>query len=144
MAAKRRRQGDGSHDAGALGITGKADHPYAVRLPDGRTLALEIPARWVVRDRGGSIAFLPEAVEYIEHLRVLFTSTANTTPSPGHILRLREALGLSQAALGARVGVSKMTVSRWERGTMQPGPAARKALERVRREALRRGVALAS
>lgn len=59
---------------------------------------------------------------------------------PGHITRLREALGLTQAAFAAQVGVDKMTVSRWERGTIRPGKTAIKRIEAIRKRAIRRGV----
>ena len=35
-------------------------------------------------------------------------------------IALRRTLGLSQTAFGARLGVSFMTVSRWERGVKEP------------------------
>jgi transcriptional regulator with XRE-family HTH domain len=63
-------------------------------------------------------------------------------PSPGYITRLREGLGLTQKELGLRIGVDKMTVSRWERGTLRPSGESLAALEKARREAVRKGVAL--
>jgi DNA-binding transcriptional regulator YiaG len=62
--------------------------------------------------------------------------------SPGFLTTLREALGLTQRQFGERVGVDKMTVSRWERGTMCPSAAALAMVERLRRESLRRGLAV--
>lgn len=44
--------------------------------------------------------------------------------SPTRIRRLRAALGLSQAALAARLGVSSNTVARWERGAATPSAAS--------------------
>ena len=42
-----------------------------------------------------------------------------------NFLRLRRAIGLSQVALAAQLGVHEMTVSRWERGTVPiPEPVA--------------------
>jgi DNA-binding transcriptional regulator YiaG len=49
-------------------------------------------------------------------------------------------LGLTQAAFAAQVGVDKMTVSRWERGTIRPGKTAIKRIEAIRKRAIRRGV----
>ncbi|MFN0012213.1 MAG: helix-turn-helix domain-containing protein [Phycisphaerales bacterium] len=57
---------------------------------------------------------------------------------------LREALGLTQAQLSERLGVDSMTVSRWERGTVKPSPAAVKALDKLRRDAGRRGTVIAA
>lgn len=44
------------------------------------------------------------------------------------IRKLRERLGWSQASLARELGVSPATVSRWERGTRQPSPQARRRL----------------
>ena len=55
---------------------------------------------------------------------------------------LREALGLTQKELGEAVGVDSMTVSRWERGEFGPRRGALVRLERLRKAALRRGVAV--
>jgi transcriptional regulator with XRE-family HTH domain len=40
--------------------------------------------------------------------------------APARIRRLRSSLGLSQAALASRLGVSSNTVARWERGVTKP------------------------
>jgi hypothetical protein len=40
----------------------RPDVPYAMKLPDGRTLYVEVPGRWTVSDRGGQIGFLPAGV----------------------------------------------------------------------------------
>ena len=63
--------------------------------------------------------------------------------SPGYLTTLREALGLTQRELGERLGVDKLTVSRWERGTLRPGAHSLRALERIRRRAVAKGVVLA-
>lgn len=39
---------------------------------------------------------------------------------PAQVLAIRQALGLSQALFGRMLGAHKMTVSRWERGTLTP------------------------
>lgn len=46
---------------------------------------------------------------------------------------LRLLAGLSQTALAARVGVHPITVSRYERGTANPGPDTIRRLSRVLR-----------
>lgn len=66
------------------------------------------------------------------------------TPTPGMIRTLREALGMTQTALGEKIGVDKLTVSRWERGTMTPSAGAVKKLDALRRKLGRRGVVLAA
>jgi DNA-binding transcriptional regulator YiaG len=119
------------------------DYPYTLRLRDGRTIVVEIPGKWVTTDRDGTPAFLPPAVEMIDRIRVLVSSvSAFSPPTPGYIATLRKALGLTQRQLGERLGVDKMTVYRWERGTVKPGGESLAALERVRRQAARKGVVL--
>lgn len=123
----------------ADGDRSRADVPYAMRLPDGSTLYVELPRRWVTRDRSGEPAFLPKAIQFLDQIRAL-AIRLDRPPSPGYIAALRRALGLTQAALGKKLGVDKVTVSRWERGTVQPGPKSLSALEALRRKAARRGV----
>src|SRR4051812_43922459 len=103
------------------------DLPYAMRFADGRTLAVEVPARWVVTDRTGDVGFTPEGVRFLDRLRALFMPL-DRPPSPGFIRTLREALGLTQAVFGERVGVNKLTVSRWERGALRPGAKSLRAI----------------
>jgi transcriptional regulator with XRE-family HTH domain len=50
---------------------------------------------------------------------------------------VRERLGLRQTEMAAVAGVSQATISRWETGSLEPN---RQELERIRGEALRRGV----
>ena len=47
-------------------------------------------------------------------------SAARRRPRPGHVRRIREALGLTQRELGEVLGTHAMTVSRWERGVSVP------------------------
>ena len=46
----------------------------------------------------------------------------------------------AQQQFARELGVSKMTVSRWELGRMRPGPAAVSAMRRLQVRARRRGV----
>jgi DNA-binding XRE family transcriptional regulator len=122
----------------------RPDFPYTMRLPDGRTVCIEVPGRWVSAERGGEPAFLPQAVALLDRVRAVFMSALDQSPSPGYLVRLREGLGLTQQQFGERVGVDKMTVSRWERGAMRPGAQALRAIEKLRRTSVRGGVALSS
>jgi len=45
------------------------------------------------------------------------------------IKKLREAANISQLNLAKELGVSKRTVSRWERDICQPSPLAKKRLQ---------------
>jgi transcriptional regulator with XRE-family HTH domain len=42
-------------------------------------------------------------------------------PTPAELKQARKTLGLTQAALAERLGVSANTVARWERGNLEPG-----------------------
>ena len=122
----------------------QADFPYTMRLRDGRTVCVEIPGRWMSADRDGTPAFLPPAVAFLDRIRALFMSLRDGPPSPGFITALREALGLTQEDLGAKLGVDRMSVSRWERGQIRPSKESLAALESVRSEAVRKGVVIPS
>jgi len=50
------------------------------------------------------------------------------------IKELRHKLGLSQEGLARRLGVSVVTVRRWEKGTFQPSPLALRRIEELIRE----------
>lgn len=117
------------------------DLPYTMRLPDGRTLYVEVPGRWVTTDRDGKPAFLPGGVDFLDRLRALAIKL-DRPPGPGFITALREALGLTQKEFGEQLGVDKMTVSRWERGALRPSDESLDAIEELRRKAVRRGVAI--
>jgi len=47
------------------------------------------------------------------------------------VKELREKMGLTQEKFAARIGVHKITVSRWECGVITPRGMALKALERL-------------
>lgn len=120
----------------------RPDVPYVMNLPDGRRLFVEVPGRWTVEARGGQVGFTPQGVRFLDRLRALAWKL-DRPPSPGYITSLREAIGVTQAEMGQRIGVNKLTISRWERGTLRPGAASIRALETLRQQAVRRGVALA-
>jgi DNA-binding transcriptional regulator YiaG len=111
-------------------------------LPDGRTVFVEVPSRMAKIDRGGEMAFTPEGVRFLDRVRALALRTG-AAPSPAYLAALRESLGLTQAQLGRLVGRDKLTVSRWERGTLSPGPLALKRLYSLARKRKEAGVVLA-
>lgn len=117
------------------------DMPYTMRFSDGRTLAVLVPGRMIVKDRGGEICFTPAGVRFLDRLQVLFMPL-DQPPSPGFIWTLREALGLTQEQFGDRAGVDKMTVYRWERGELKPAERSVAKIQEIREEAVRRGVTL--
>lgn len=118
------------------------DVPYTMKLTDGRTVYVEVPGHWTTKDRSGETAFLPQAVALLDQIRALAVKL-DRPPSPGYVTAMREALGLTQKEFGERVGVDKLTVSRWERGELRPSTKSLTALEALRREAVRKGVVLA-
>jgi DNA-binding transcriptional regulator YiaG len=82
---------------------------------------------------------LPPAVQMLDKIQAL-AQPIQGIPTRGHILALREALGLTQKALGEAVGVDKLTVSRWERGEIKPSAASAKRLRQIQNSATKRGV----
>jgi hypothetical protein len=119
----------------------RPDVPYTMKLPDGRTLYVEVPGRLVTKDRGGEMAFLPDGVRFLDRVRALAVKL-DRPPSPGYLVTLRDALGLTQREMGERLGVSSLTISRWERGELRPRKGSLAALDKVRREAVQKGVVL--
>ena len=111
--------------------------PYTMRLPDGRTVFVEVPARMASRDRSGELAFTQEGVRFLDRVRAL-ASRPGLHPSPAYLTAMRQSLGLTQAQLGQLVGRDKLTISRWECGSISPSPQALRkiyALARKRKEA---------
>ncbi|HZK80061.1 MAG TPA: helix-turn-helix domain-containing protein [Humisphaera sp.] len=114
------------------------DLPYVVSFGEGSMLAIALRAAWLKPDRSGQPLLLPPAVRAIDRLRALFTSQEKITP--GFIISLREALRLTQGEFGQKLGVSKMTVSRWECGRMRPSEPAVGAILKLQTYARRKGV----
>lgn len=114
------------------------DLPYTMKLPDGRTLYVEVPGRYVVTDRNGEVAFTPAGVRFLDQLRAI-ASPFKESPSPAYITALRESLGMTQTELGEQLGVAKLTVSRWERGQVRPRDKTLDTLKKLVAEAKRKG-----
>src|SRR5688572_14196239 len=100
----------------------RPDHPFTLKLSDGRTIYVEVPGRFTVDERSG-VGFTPEGIAFLDRIRSL-AMAMDRPPSPAYITTLREALGMTQQDLGERIGVNKLTVSRWERGTLRPSSAS--------------------
>ncbi len=119
------------------------DVPFTARLPDGRTLFVLVPAQWCELDPKGEVLFKPDAIRLLDRVQAMAMRTPSS-PTPGYIRTLREAMGLTQLEFGKRLKVDSMTVSRWERGTVKPSAAAVKAVEKLRRNSGRRGTVIAA
>jgi DNA-binding transcriptional regulator YiaG len=89
------------------------------------------------------VVFKPEGVAFLDRVRAIAMQTTDA-PRPGYITAVREGLGFTQAELGERLGVDKMTVSRWERGTMKPSVEAVTKLNQLINKAKRSGVVFAA
>lgn len=139
MTTKRNR----AAKAGKAARATTEDVPFTAKLPDGRTLFVLIPAKWCELDASGEVLLKPQAARLIDRVQAMAMRTPGA-PTPAYIRTLREALGMTQREFGDRVGVDSMTVSRWERGAVRPGPAAVKALDALRRGAGRRGAVIAA
>jgi putative transcriptional regulator len=114
------------------------DLPYVLPFGDRGMLAISLRAAWLKPDRSGQPLLLPPAVRALDRLRAVFTAQEKITP--GFIISLRQAIGLTQQQFGRRLGVSKMTVSRWECGRMQPSPLTAAAIRDLQAKARREGV----
>ena len=117
------------------------DFPHTLKLPDGRTLFVDVPGH-MTREMDGETVFLPAAMQFLDRVQAMAMKIAGT-PRPAHITALREAMGLTQEKFGAALGVNKLTVSRWERGQLKPGAASLKRLAKLQSTAARRGVTIA-
>ncbi|HZL38168.1 MAG TPA: helix-turn-helix domain-containing protein [Tepidisphaeraceae bacterium] len=114
------------------------DLPYVVSFGDSGMLAIALRAAWLKPDRSGQPLLLPPAVRAVDRLRAIFTHQEELTP--GFILSLREGMGLTQSQFGEELGVSKITVSRWECGRMRPSPAKARAIRKLQAQARHEGV----
>ena len=65
-------------------------------------------------------------------------------PTPGYMFAIRDALGLTQAAFGERLGCDEATVQRWEKNEAKPDAATLEALTKLVKAATERGVILAA
>jgi DNA-binding transcriptional regulator YiaG len=101
-------------------------------------LVVSLRADWLKLDRSGQPLLLPPAVRAVDRLRAVFTDQDKLTP--GFIISLREGMRLTQAEFGHKLGVSKMTVSRWERGKMRPGHRTARAIRKLQVHARSSGV----
>jgi DNA-binding transcriptional regulator YiaG len=117
------------------------DYPYVLRFSDGRSVAIRMPAGTVVKDRSGQTAFTMAGVRHIDRIRALFMPMQNVV-SPGFVRTLRETLRMTQVQFGHAVGVDKMTVYRWEKGTLRPGKNSAREIDKLRAKMTRRGVLL--
>ena len=114
------------------------DLPYVVPLGEAGMLAISLRAAWLKPDRSGQPLLLPPALRAPDRLRAVFAKQEPITP--GFIISLRQAMGLTQERFGSSLGVSKMTVSRWECGRMRPSPHMTAAIRALQARARRRGV----
>lgn len=112
---------------------------YTRRLPDGRYALIELPPGSVRQSSDGAIEFRPSAVRVLDRLRAMALEVPDA-PTPGWVRTLREAMGLTQVALARRLGVDKLSVSRWECGRSRPGAPAVAGLRRLRRRAMSAGL----
>jgi DNA-binding transcriptional regulator YiaG len=112
--------------------------PYIVPFGQGRMLAITLKAAWLKPDRTGQPLLLPPAVRALDRLRAVFTAQENLTP--GFIIALREATGLTQEQFGRKLGVTKMTVSRWECGRIVPSSLKSAAIRNLQSRVQHDGV----
>jgi DNA-binding transcriptional regulator YiaG len=115
--------------------------PYVLNLPDHRQVFVELPGESVTRDRSGDLLLRPSAVRYLEEIRALAMRRV-VRPSPAYLITLRQALELTQEEFGEALGVDKLTVSRWERGTRRPSQKNTLKIREFRDRMVKSGVDL--
>jgi DNA-binding transcriptional regulator YiaG len=106
--------------------------------PEARVAAIVAMRR---DSRSGELSYTASAVRTLDRLRAILVEI-NEHSSPGHVKTLREALGLTQQELADRLKVTSQTISRWERGEVQPNVGALKKLRRIQSSARMKGVAV--
>lgn len=104
--------------------------------PEGRVAATVSMRR---DPRSGELSYTASAVRTLDRLRAILVQI-NEHSSPGHLKTLRESLGLTQQELADKLKVTSQTISRWERGEVQPNAGALKKLRRLQLSARKRGV----
>lgn len=114
------------------------DLPYVTCLGKNRLLAISLPASWIKADRSGEPVLLPPAIRMIDRVRALFVRQQQMTP--GFIISLRQGMGLTQEEFGKKLGVTKMTISRWECGRMVPSALASSAIHALQAKAGAEGI----
>jgi putative transcriptional regulator len=117
-------------------------HPHTITLADGRLLFVELPATAMRPARhGDGLRLTPDGARLLDQLRAAAEDLPGK-PTPGRIKALRTALRLTQTALASKLGVTALTVSRWERGQVAPNPQATNRLRRLRDAAVKSGLIL--
>ena len=101
-------------------------------------LAISLRAAWLKPDRSGRPLLLPPALRALDRLRAVFATQEKLTP--GFIVSLREAMGLTQEQFGRKLGVTKMTVSRWECGRMRRSRSMAAAIRKAQMQLRNKGV----
>ena len=64
--------------------------------------------------------------------------------TPEELRRIRDGMGWTQDEAGAKVGVTRNTWARWERGVVEPHPLLVPILQRLLRQAEKRAAKAAS
>lgn len=116
--------------------------PYTMSLPGGQTLFVRIPGKYVVYDRSGEMAFTPEGMRFLDHIRAVAIETPDT-PSPAYIKTVREAMKLTQAEMARKLDYSLISIKKWEAGDAKPGKNAVDRLRKLVDTVAKRGLVLA-
>jgi putative zinc finger/helix-turn-helix YgiT family protein len=77
----------------------------------------------LVCDRCGHVMFEGKVVEAVTHELARLVVRHGEDLRPDEIRLLREVIGMTQAELAERLGVSRATVNRWETGSDELRPA---------------------
>lgn len=102
--------------------------PYTMSLPDGHTVFVRVPGRFVTYDRSGELAFKLDGTAFLDNIRALAMRKPDA-PSPAYINQVRNALNLTQADLAKKLDYSLISIKKWEAGDVKP---SQKAVNRLR------------
>jgi DNA-binding XRE family transcriptional regulator len=115
---------------------------YVAKLPNGRYFAIELPEGSTETDTvTGQLILLPPAIHLLDRLRVLLCPLPEKS-TPSRIKTLRETLGLSPSELADQIQIDAAVVCAWEAGKSKPNSEELATLERLRQQAIQRGILL--
>ena len=115
--------------------------PYVVPVGAGRSLVVLLSPQHYEFDPDGELLLRPDGARHLDKVRAAAADVPDC-PSPGWVKSLRSTLTMTQVEFGDAVGVSALTVSRWERGQVSPGTLALRAMRDLRRERATAGIVI--
>lgn len=120
-----------------------AGHPYVAKMPDGRQMAVELPEETAYLDpETNELILKGSALRFLDRVQTLLAPLPLVRMTPARHRLLREVLDLTQAELGAALGLPEATVAAWEAGSDAADASALARLEQMRAASAKRGWAV--